>query len=142
MSSLNEVNLIGNVGRDPELKTTHSGERIANFSIATSESWKDKSSGEKKQKTEWHNIVAFGDGLAGVIDRFVKKGTKLYVSGTLRTRKWQDGDGKDKYSTEVVLSGFGAKLILLGDSGPRVSESDVPPGRKPVRQDLDDEIPF
>lgn len=110
MSSLNKVQLIGNLGKDPELRTT-SGDDVCNFSIATSERWKDRD-GEQQEKTEWHNIVVWGK-LAEVCDRYLSKGSKVYVSGKLQTRKWTDKDGNDRYTTEVVLSGFGAEMIML-----------------------------
>ena len=113
MSSLNKVQLIGNVGADPEIRSMSSGSRVANLRIATSESWKDKSTGERKEKTEWHSVVVWNEGLVGVIERFVHKGSKLYIEGQLQTRKWQDQSGADRYSTEVVLQGYGSSLVLL-----------------------------
>lgn len=120
--SLNKVMLIGNLGRDPEIRRTQDGRAIANFSIATSESWRDKNTGERKEKTEWHRIVCFSEGLNRVIEQYVKKGTKVFVEGQLQTRKWTDQAGVEKYSTEVVLQGFNGTLTLLdsrggGDSG-------------------------
>ena len=111
--SVNKVILVGNVGNDPEIRTFGNGGKVANLSIATSESWRDKSSGEKREKTEWHRVAIFNDGLVGIVERYVKKGTKLYIEGKLQTRKWQDRDGNDKYTTEVVLQGFGGTLTLL-----------------------------
>lgn len=110
--SVNKVILIGNCGKDPEIRTMQNGSKVANVSIATSESWKDKATGEKKEKTEWHRVVIFG-ALADIVERYVKKGSKIYVSGSLQTRKWTDKDGAEKYSTEVVLQGFGGELTLL-----------------------------
>jgi single-strand DNA-binding protein len=110
--SVNKVILIGNVGKDPEIRTFGNGGKVANFSIATSENWKDKQ-GQRQEKTEWHNIAVFNDGLVGVIERYVKKGSKLYIEGKLQTRKWQDRDGNDKYTTEVVLQGYGGTLTML-----------------------------
>lgn len=115
--SLNKVTLIGNLGADPEVRNLTSGNAVANFSLATSESWKDKNTGEKKEITYWHRVVVWNDGLISVIEKYVKKGSKLYVEGQLQTRKYQDKDGKDCYATEVVLSGFDGKIILLGDGG-------------------------
>lgn len=118
--SLNKVMLIGNVGQDPVVRSTQDGKKIATFSIATSEKWKDKSSGEFRDKTEWHRIVVFSEGLAGVVEKFVKKGSKLYVEGTLQTRKWVDNSGAEKYTTEVILQGFNNKLEMIDgkkDSG-------------------------
>lgn len=114
--SLNKVTLIGNVGNDPEVRNLNSGNAVANLSLATSESWKDKQSGEKKEVTQWHRLVVWNDGLISVIEKYVKKGSKIYVEGQLQTRKYEK-DGVDHYTTEVVLTGFDAKLILLGESG-------------------------
>ncbi len=111
--SVNKVILIGNLGKDPEIKAFQNGGRIANFSIATSESWKDRQTGEKKERTEWHNISVNSDGLVGVVERFLKKGSKVYIEGQLRTRKWQDRDNNDRYTTEIVLSGPGAVMTML-----------------------------
>ncbi len=111
--SVNKVILVGNVGKDPEVRTTQSGARFANFSLATSESWKDKATGERKENTQWHRITIFNDALVGVTERFVRKGSKLYIEGQLETRKWQDADGKDQYSTEVVLRPYNGNLTLL-----------------------------
>ena len=115
--SVNKVILIGNLGRDPEIRRTQDGRPIANFSIATSESWRDKNSGERKEKTEWHRIVCFNEGLCKVIENYVKKGSKVYVEGQLQTRKWSDKDGVEKYSTEVVLQGFNGTLTMLDSRG-------------------------
>lgn len=111
--SVNKVILVGNVGNDPEIRTFGNGGKVANLSLATSESWRDKQSGEKKEKTEWHRVAVFGEGLVGVIERYVKKGSKLYIEGKLQTRKWQDRDGNDKYTTEIVLQGPGTNLTML-----------------------------
>lgn len=110
--SLNKVILIGNLGKDPEIRRTQDGRPIASFSIATTESWKDKS-GERRDKTEWHNIVVFNEGLCGVIEKYIKKGSKIYIEGQLQTRKWQDKDGHDRYTTEVVLQNYNSQLIML-----------------------------
>ncbi len=110
--SVNKVILIGNLGKDPEIRTFGNGGKVANFSIATSETWKDKQ-GQRQEKTEWHNIAVFNEGLVGVIERYVKKGSKLYIEGKLQTRKWQDRDGNDKYTTEVVLQGYNGVLTML-----------------------------
>jgi len=120
--SLNEVTLIGNLGRDPEIRTTRDGKEIANFSLATSEVWKDKATGEKKEKTEWHNIVIFSEGLTRIAKTYLKKGSKIYLKGQLQTRKWADNTGQDRYTTEVVLQNFNATLILL-DSKTGAGES-------------------
>ena len=112
--SLNKVILIGNVGKDPEIRTTNDGREIASFSLATGESWKDRATGERKERTEWHRIVVFNEGLIGVIKNYVQKGSKLYLEGNLQTRKWQDQEGKDRYTTEVVLQNYTGNLTLLG----------------------------
>ncbi len=115
--SVNKVILIGNVGNDPEIKTTQSGSRLVNLSLATSESWKDKATGERKENTQWHRVVIFNDALVGVVERFVKKGSKLYIEGQLETRKWTDQSGAEKYSTEVVLRPYRGELTLLDSRG-------------------------
>lgn len=122
MSSLNQATIIGNVGNDPEIRSLDGGTRLANFSIATSEKWKDKNTGEAKERTEWHRVVCWNEGLVGVIEKYVTKGTKVMVQGQLQTRKWEK-DGQDHYSTEIVLTGFDAKLILLGSSGGGVKDT-------------------
>ena len=111
--SVNKVILIGNLGQDPEVKSFQNGGRIANLRIATSENWKDKNTGEKKERTEWHTVVLNSDGLVGVAERFLKKGSKIYIEGQLRTRKWQDAQGNDRYSTEVSVGGMGGVLTML-----------------------------
>ncbi len=159
--SVNKVILLGNIGRDPEIRTTQTGGRIANLSVATSESWKDKATGERKENTQWHRVVVFNDALVGIIERYVKKGSKLYVEGQLETRKWQDKEGKDQYSTEVVLRQYGGTLTLLdsrpndnnNQSGGYVADQsggnggggsamayNAPSGN--YAADLDDDIPF
>ena len=115
--SVNKVILIGNLGKDPEVKSFQNGGRVCNFSIATSESWKDKSSGERKERTEWHNIVLQSDGLVGVAERFLRKGSKVYIEGSLRTRKWQDQSGNDRYTTEVSVGMNGVLTMLDGAPG-------------------------
>ena len=115
--SVNKVILIGNVGRDPEIRTLQNGGRVANFTLATSESWKDRATGERRDKTEWHRIVVYSEALVGVVERFVKKGSKLYVEGALETRKWSDQGGQEKYTTEVVLKQFRSELTLLDSRG-------------------------
>ncbi|MDW9528111.1 single-stranded DNA-binding protein [Sinorhizobium meliloti] len=124
--SVNKAILVGNVGADPEIRRTQSGTPIANLRIATSETWRDKNSGERKEKTEWHSVVIFNEGLCKVVEQYVKKGSKLYIEGALQTRKWQDQSGNDRYSTEVVLQGFGGTLTLLdapNGGGGRQAES-------------------
>jgi single-strand DNA-binding protein len=142
--SLNKVTLIGNLGRDPEIRTTNDAKEIANFSLATSESWKDKATGEKKDKTEWHRIVCFNEGLVKVIKEYVKRGTKLYIEGQLQTRKWLDNANQEKYTTEVVLQGYNSNLVLLSSNSKESSKgqgSNQNSNATPD-DDLDDEIPF
>jgi single-strand DNA-binding protein len=149
--SVCKVILVGNVGKDPEIRHTQDGKAIANITLATSESWKDRATGERKEKTEWHKVVVFNEGLAGIVERYVKKGSKLYVEGTLQTRKWQDKDGSDRYSTEVVLQGFSATLQLLDSAGGNREQSGYTPtphdtakanAYQPAPVDLSDDIPF
>jgi len=111
--SLNKVMLIGNLGADPEIRSLPSGSRVANLRIATSENWKDKNTGERQERTEWHSVAIFSDGLIGVVERFLRKGSKVYIEGQLKTRKWQDQSGNDRYSTEVVIQGMGGVLTML-----------------------------
>ena len=111
--SVNKVILIGNLGADPEIKSFQNGGKIANIRIATSEQWKDRMTGERKERTEWHNVVINGDGLVGVVERYLKKGSKVYIEGSLRTRKWQDQSGNDRYTTEISVGGFDGKLVML-----------------------------
>jgi single-strand DNA-binding protein len=115
--SVNKVILIGNVGADPEIRRTQDGRPIANLRIATSETWRDRNSGERREKTEWHTVVVFNEGLCKVVEQYVKKGAKLYIEGALQTRKWQDQQGQDRYSTEVVLQGFNSTLTMLDGRG-------------------------
>lgn len=155
--SVNKVILIGNVGRDPEIRSMQSGGRVANLSIATSEYWKDKASGERKEKTEWHRVVIFNDNLVGVVENYVKKGAKLYLEGQLETRKWNDQSGAEKYSTEIVLRPYRGELTILdsragsgGGSGDAPSYGDAPAsfgaapagGKRPAIDELEDDIPF
>jgi single-strand DNA-binding protein len=143
--SVNKVILIGNLGADPDIKRTQDGRPIANLSIATSESWRDKSSGERKEKTEWHRVVIFSEGLCKLAESYLSKGSKVYIEGQLQTRKWQDQSGADKYSTEIVLQGFNATLQMLdgkseGNSQPASSYDE--PRSRGVSADLDDDLPF
>ena len=115
--SVNKVILVGNLGRDPEVRRLSSGDPVVNFSIATSESWKDKASGERKEKTEWHNVVIFNENLAKVAEQYLRKGSKVYIEGQLQTRKWQDQQGVEKYSTEIVLQRFRGELTILDSRG-------------------------
>ena len=140
--SLNKVMLIGNLGRDPEIRRTQAGDPIANLRLASSERWTDKASGEKRERTEWHNVVIFNEALGRVAEQYLHKGGKVYLEGALQTRKWQDQSGADRYSTEVVLQNFNGQLVLLdsrgdsenaggGFSGPRASDSRPSEGRRP-----------
>ena len=155
--SINKVILVGNLGADPEIRRLQSGDPVVNLRIATSESWRDKNSGERKEKTEWHRVVIFSEGLAKVAEQYLRKGSKVYLEGALQTRKWQDQSGQDKYSTEVVLQGFNSNLTMLdgrgenggdsaGFSGPPTTRSE---GRRPAASapafesgGMDDDIPF
>jgi single-strand DNA-binding protein len=160
--SVNKVILIGNLGRDPEIRSTQDGARIATFSVATSETWRDKATGERKDRTEWHRVVVFNDRLVEVIEKYVKKGAKVYLEGALQTRKWTDNSGQERYTTEVVLGRFRGELTMLdsrGGGGESTSYGEEAPAeeysaagagrggggraeRRPPVQDLDDEIPF
>ena len=156
--SLNKVMLIGNLGADPEIRTFGNGGKVCNLRIATSESWRDKNTGERREKTEWHTVAIFSEGLVRVCEQYLKKGSKVYIEGALQTRKWQDQSGNDRYSTEVVLQGFGSTLVMLdGRSGGSGGGGDYNQGggygsqsggqgggNAPAssNNDLDDEIPF
>ena len=149
--SLNKVMLIGNLGADPVIRQTQDGKRLAQLSLATSESWKDKSTGEKKEKTSWHRIVIFNDGLAGVVENYVKKGSKIFVEGQLQTRKFTDQDGNEKYTTEVVLGNYNGTLTMLDSRGGNTESmgaidsdvnQDMTSSQPPADLDIDDEIPF
>ena len=161
--SVNKVILVGNLGRDPEIRSTQDGQRIANFTIATSENWRDRVSGERKERTEWHRVVIFNDRLSEIAEKYLRKGSKVYVEGQLQTRKWADQQGQERYTTEVVLTRFKGELTMLdgardragaggameggydeGDAGsfgsaPRAAS---PPRGRAANADLDDEIPF
>lgn len=134
--SVNKVFLLGNVGKDPEIRTTQAGKRIANLSLATSEVWKDKRTGEQKEQTEWHKVVVFSDGLAGIIEQYTRKGSKLHVEGKLVTRKWQDQAGQDRYSTEVVVDQFNGDIVLCDRAGGGHQEQREQPSprQEPQRQ--------
>jgi single-strand DNA-binding protein len=155
--SVNKVILVGNLGADPEIRRTQDGRPIANLRVATSESWRDKNTGERKEKTEWHRVVIFNEGLCRVVEQYLKKGAKVYLEGQLQTRKWTDKDNIERYSTEVVLQGFNSQLTMLdrvGGGGSEMPDNDfgapgATSGRKPAlagaggkRGDMDDEIPF
>ena len=160
--SVNKVILIGNLGRDPEVRSFQNGGKVCNLRIATSETWKDKNTGERKERTEWHSVAIFQEGLVRIAEQYLKKGSKVYIEGQLQTRKWQDKDGADRYSTEVVLQGFSGTLTMLDgrdgggggggggsygggqgggyDSGPQ--DSGGSQGGGASSRDIDDEIPF
>jgi single-strand DNA-binding protein len=142
--SVNKVTLVGNLGADPEVRAMSNGSKIVNLKLATSESWRDKASGERKEKTEWHRVVIFNEALAKVAEAYCRKGSKVYLEGSLQTRKWQDKDGGDRYSTEVVLQKFNGALVLLDSKGERTVNDDARQG--PMggggALDLDDSIPF
>lgn len=160
--SVNKVILVGNLGADPEIRRTQDGKPIANLRIATSETWRDKNTGERKEKTEWHRVVVFNEGLCKVVEQYCQKGQKLYIEGQLQTRKWTDQSGVEKYSTEVVLNGYGSVLTMLDKPGGHQQPDDAPtnsyaeatgrsprataPGRESGealrRRDMDDDIPF
>ena len=164
--SVNKVILVGNLGKDPEIRRTQDGRPIANLRIATSENWRDKTSGERREKTEWHSVVVFNEGLCRVVEQYLKKGAKVYIEGALQTRKWQGQDGQDRYSTEVVLQGFNSVLTMLDGArrcGPAPapactrttrratrrpatatapSAARAPAGGKSFDKPVDDEIPF
>lgn len=153
--SVNKVILVGNLGRDPEIRQMPSGGSIANLSIATSESWRDRNTGERKERTEWHRVVIFSEGLVKIAEQYLRKGAKVYVEGQLETRKWTDQSGQEKYSTEVVLRNFNSTLTMLdgregggGGGGRSVEESgygaprQMEGPRQDFSQDMDDEIPF
>lgn len=148
--SVNKVILVGNLGKDPEIRSFQNGGRVASFSIATSENWKDKATGEKKEKTEWHRISVLNDKLVEVVERYLKKGAKVYIEGQLETRKWTDKDGNEKYSTEVVLRPFRGELTMLdgkSGGGSYSNNNDEPPAFGPSAgsssvPDLNDDIPF
>ena len=156
VGSVNKAILLGNLGRDPEIRSMQSGSKMASFSIATSKRWKDRNTQEQKEKTSWHNIVVFGDGLVDIVEKYVKKGSKIYVEGEIQTRKWQDKDGNDRYTTEVILQGYNSNLTLLDSrNNPQVSSNntDQIDQSKSIEDnsfgtqssdsdDLDEDIPF
>ena len=142
--SVNKCIIVGNLGRDPEVRRTQSGDRVANLRIATSESWRDKQTGERKEKTEWHSVAIMNDRLAEVAEKYLRKGSKVYVEGSLETRKWTDKEGVEKFTTEVVIGRFKGELTILdgkSDGGGDVSRHDTSGGDSKAA-DLDDDIPF
>ena len=156
VGSVNKPILLGNLGRDPEIRSMQSGANMDSFSIATSKRWKDRNTQEQKEKTSWHNIVVFGDGLVDIVEKYVKKGSKIYVEGELQTRKWQDKDGNDRYTTEVILQGYNCNLTLLDSRNSNSQVSDNSQEMDQSKQiednsfgnqsgdseDLDEDIPF
>lgn len=146
MSSVNKVILVGNLGRDPETRTFSNGGKVVNLRIATSEQWKDRNTGERKERTEWHRVAITSDGLSNVAERFLRKGSKVYLEGKLQTRKWQDQSGQDRYSTEIVVGGFSGSLTMLDGpkSGSAGGEEMVPEqdSSTPGWDDLSDSVPF
>ena len=147
--SLNKVLLIGRLGADPEVKQMVNGKNVARLSLATSQSWKDKNTGEKKEKTEWHRVVVFNEGLVNVVQQYLKKGAQVYIEGQLNTRKWKDEQsGQDKYSTEVVIQGFNSSLTMLGGGASQnnitsqAAKKNIDDGSQVAQNDLDDDIPF
>lgn len=151
MSGVNKAILVGHLGGDPEIKRTADGRPVATFSLATGEAWRDKTTGERKERTEWHRIVIFNEALAKIAEQYLKKGAKVYIEGQIRTRKWTAQDGADRYTTEIVLSAFGAQLAMLdraerpppNETDYGTSKSSDPSAAKPsLKQEMDDEIPF
>ena len=150
MSTVNKVILIGNLGRDPEIRSFQNGGKICNLRIATSERWTEKASGEQKERTEWHSVVIRGEGLVRIAEQYLRKGSKVYIEGTLQTRKWQNKDGQDQYSTEIVVAGMGGTLTMLDSAGGGQSQGGS--AQRPAAQgnvdnggtynDMDQEIPF
>ena len=157
VGSVNKVILLGNIGNNPDIRAMQNGSKLASFSIATSKRWKDKSTQEYKDKTEWHKVVAFGDGLVDIIEKYVKKGSKIYIEGEIQTRKWQDQEGKDRYTTEIILQGYNSTLTLLDSRGSSNTQQVENSENKQIENDLqsesnkniteesgdiDDDIPF
>jgi single-strand DNA-binding protein len=154
MASVNKVILVGNLGADPEIRRTQDGRAIANLRLATSQSWRDKTTDERRERTEWHRVVIFNENLAKVAEQHLRKGSKLYVEGQLQTRKWQDQQGRDCYTTEIVLQGFNSQMVMLdrasGDTGSTASRTTAhdswaqpaPAQARPAEHEFNDEIPF
>jgi single-strand DNA-binding protein len=154
--SVNKVILIGNLGADPEIRHTQDGRAIANLRVATSESWRDKASGERRERTEWHRVVIFNENLARIAEQYLKKGSKVYIEGSLQTRKWEDQQGQERYTTEIVLQGFNGQLTMIDSRRDGAGEGDPRGGSdfgrsgpftgggkgKAFDKELDDEIPF
>ncbi len=143
MSGVNKVILVGNLGSDPEIRHTQSGKSIVNLRLATSESWRDKATGERKERTEWHRVVIFSEGLAKVAEQYLRKGSKVYVEGQIQTRKWTDQSGSERYATEIILQGFNSALVMLdGPTKKEAIDPQAPLTREGMMAELDDEIPF
>ena len=149
--SLNKVLLIGRLGNDPEIKQMSNGKSVARLSVATSETWKDKNSGERKEKTEWHRVVIFNEGLVGVVQQYLKKGSQVYIEGQIQTTKYTDNNGQEKYSTQIILQGYNSTLTMLGssNSGGKIEDnsmnqdsSSLPSDNNVSSNELDDEVPF
>lgn len=149
--SLNKVLLIGRLGNDPEIKQMTNGKSVARLSVATSETWKDKNSGERKEKTEWHRVVIFNEGLVGVVQQYLKKGSQVYIEGQIQTTKYTDNNGQEKYSTQIILQGYNSTLTMLGasntsskveDSSMNQDSSSLPSDNNVSSNELDDEVPF
>ena len=149
--SLNKVLLIGRLGNDPEIKQMSNGKNVARLSVATSETWKDKNSGERKEKTEWHRVVIFNEGLVGVVQQYLKKGSQVYIEGQIQTTKYTDNNGQEKYSTQIILQGYNSTLTMLGssNSGGKIEDnnmnqdsSSLPSDNNVSSNELDDEVPF
>ena len=147
--SLNKVLLIGRLGNDPEIKQMQNGKSVARLSVATSESWKDKNTGEKKEKTEWHRVVIFNEGLVSVVQKYLKKGAQVYIEGQLNTNKYTDSNGQEKYSTQIVLQGYSSSLTMLDGKSPssgdskKLEDTQLPSDDMPdISQDPDDKVPF
>lgn len=140
MSSVNKCIIVGRVGKDPEIRNTQSGGKLANLTVATSETWNDKASGERKERTEWHKVSILNDNIAGVAERFVRKGSKVYIEGALQTREWTDKEGQKRFTTEIVIGRFNGSLVLLDSR----QSGDAPRQSAPAKtsQDLDDELPY
>lgn len=153
VGSINKAILIGNVGRDPEIRVTQNGQKIANIALATSDTWRDKSTGERREKTEWHRIVIFSEGLVNIVEQYVKKGAKLYIEGGIQTRKWVDNSGVERYYTEIILQGYNSNLMILdtrnshnneyaNNSSESTYSKNTNDHGKSFSDDLEDEIPF
>jgi len=149
MSGVNLVMLLGNLGADPEIRSTREGRKIANFRMATSETWRDKQTGERREKTEWHRVVVFNENLAKITEQYLKKGSKVYLQGQLQTRKWQDQSGQERYTTEVVLQSFTSQIVMLGDGHQRTNSDHTQDNTSHKSQyqhepkaEYNDDIPF